>query len=166
MIIGIARGIRVDIYTDVNVNVLAAVMTVLDFIMSISLEARLRFSSAGFTCDRPRPSLDCSSDALQAWMPSYHVWSCFALPGLPQCLNQEPPRLQQLRLPNLPMVPHLGHPLIVVVVLAAVIYMMMIGHACNSKKAGIITVQCKWQGIYIPLNWNLRLQASTPSNHL
>ena len=52
--------------------------------------------------------MDCDRVS-QAWMPSTHVCPRFALPALPQFLNQEPPRPQQLVLPDFPMVPHLGH---------------------------------------------------------
>ena len=38
MIIGVARGIRVDVLADVNLNVLAAVMTALDFTTPTSFE--------------------------------------------------------------------------------------------------------------------------------
>ena len=47
--------------------------------------------------------------ALQAWTPSCHVWPAFALPALSQLPNQEPPRPQHVSLPELAMVPHLGH---------------------------------------------------------
>ena len=47
--------------------------------------------------------------ALHARMPSYHVWSRSAFPALPQCPNQEPPRAQQLSLPDCLIVPHMEH---------------------------------------------------------
>ena len=50
--------------------------------------------------------LDCPC-GLQARMPSYHA--CFELPPLPQVPNQEPPRAQQLFLPEFLIVPHLEH---------------------------------------------------------
>ena len=49
-------------------------------------------------------------------MPSDHMWGNLLLPALPQFLNQEPPRPQQLALPDLPMVPHLRHTNLLVVV--------------------------------------------------
>ena len=61
---------------------------------------------------------DCDR-ALQALMPSYHVCSNFPLPPAPQLLNQEPPRPQQLILPDFRMVPHLEHSGLMVVVVAA-----------------------------------------------
>ena len=55
----------------------------------------------------PTTVWDCR--AVQAWMPSYHVWPiCVVLP-LPQSPNQEPPRAQQLSLPDFWMVPHSVH---------------------------------------------------------
>ena len=44
----------------------------------------------------------------QAWTPSPHVWSNVVSPTSPQFLNQEPPRAQQLSLPDFLTVPHLG----------------------------------------------------------
>ena len=37
------------------------------------------------------------------------MWPRFEFPGLPQFLNQEPPRPQQLLFPDFPMVLHLRH---------------------------------------------------------
>ena len=68
-------------------------------------------------------ALDCDS-VLHARIPSYHVCPSLALPALPQFLNQEPLRPQQLILPDLAMMPHLGHTeLMVVVVMTAGIHM-------------------------------------------
>ena len=47
--------------------------------------------------------------SLQAWMPSVHVWSKFMSPISPQFLNQEPPRVQQICMSNLLIVPHAAH---------------------------------------------------------
>ena len=44
----------------------------------------------------------------QASKPSVHVCSNFELPGLPHCLNQDPPQTQQLSLLAL-LVPQVGH---------------------------------------------------------
>ena len=93
VIIGIATGIGVGILAGAKINVLAAL-----------------------SC-WPMAVLDCTR-ALQAWMPSYHVCSRFALPALPQFPNQEPPRPQQLILPDFLMLPHLGHTELMVVVMA------------------------------------------------
>ena len=46
---------------------------------------------------------------LHASTPSNHVCSKFESPGFPQFLNQAPPPAQQLSLPDLLLVPHLGH---------------------------------------------------------
>ena len=45
----------------------------------------------------------------QARMPSPHVWLNFSSPASPQCLNQAPPRVQQLRLPDFVAIPHFRH---------------------------------------------------------
>ena len=47
--------------------------------------------------------------SLQARMPSCHVWPRFEFPALPHFPTQEPPRPQQLSLPDFFMVPHSGH---------------------------------------------------------
>ena len=71
----------------------------------------------------PLDLLYCARRVLQAWMPSYHVWSSLALPAFPQFLNQEPPRPQQLFPPDFAMVLHLGHAeLMVVVVVSTGVY--------------------------------------------
>ena len=62
---------------------------------------------------------------LQAWMPSAHVCSNIESLESPHFLNQAPPRAQQLRLPDFLVVPHLGHPVLllgadVLVVVSAV----------------------------------------------
>ena len=88
-------SIGIDVLTDVNVIFLAAVITAFEFMKPVPL-----------CC--PMTVFDCSH-ALQAWIPSDHLWSSFALPPLPQVLNQEPPGAQQLILPEFPIVPHLGH---------------------------------------------------------
>ena len=59
-------------------------------------------------------ALNCDR-ALQAWMPSYHVWRMFELPAAPQFPNQEPPAPQQLSLPDFLMLPHLAHTELMVV---------------------------------------------------
>ena len=59
-------------------------------------------------------------------MPSDHVWYIFKLPLLPQLLNQEPPRPQQLLLPDFSMVPHLGHTEVAMVVETAGVYIWVL----------------------------------------
>ena len=65
--------------------------------------------------------LDCDR-ALQAWKPSDHLWSSFVAPAAPQFPNQEPPRPQQLALPDFAMMPHLGHTKLMILVAAGVVY--------------------------------------------
>ena len=55
---------------------------------------------------------DSTAKLLQAWMPSAHVCSNVESPASPHFLNQAPPRAQQLRLPDFLVVPHLGHPVL------------------------------------------------------
>ena len=52
-------------------------------------------------------------------MPSYHVCWNAVLPVAPQFPNQEPPRAQQLSLPDFAMVPHVRHTELMVVIVAA-----------------------------------------------
>ena len=109
-------GVMLDVLSEIGVEELADVntfafrMTALEFPVPIPLEE----------LSRPLALLDCAR-VLQAWMPSYHVWRSLKLPGLPQFLNQEPPRPQQLLLPDFPMMPHLGHTELMVVVVTACI---------------------------------------------
>ena len=110
----IAVGVGVDMLADVEV----AVVIALEFAMPAPLKEWL-LCSAAFAC-WPTAILDCGR-ALHVLMPSYHVWSRFVLPAPPQFLNQEPPWPQQLLLSDFPMVPHLGHTeLAIVVVMAGV----------------------------------------------
>ena len=120
-IVSAVTGVDVDLLAGVSVNVVAAVMTALGCTMSASLEEWLFFCWAAFAC-WPTAVSDCDR-ALQACMPSYHVWSRFVLPTRPQVLNQEPPRPQQLTLPDFAMMPHLGHTELTVVVVTAGVYM-------------------------------------------
>ena len=71
--------------------------------------------------------LECDR-ALQDRIPSYHVCLSFALPALPHVPNQEPPRPQQLALPDFPIVPHFGHAELIVV--AAEIHM----YTCTGQR--------------------------------
>ena len=57
---------------------------------------------------------------LQASLPSNHVWSNFESPGSPHWLNQAPPGAQQLSLPDLLKMPHLGHTSLIAVVVGGV----------------------------------------------
>ena len=107
--------------------------------------------------------LDCAC-VLQAWIPSDHVWSSLVLPALPQVLNQEPPRPQQLIFPDLSMAPHLGHKETVIVVVSAGVF-MYIGQDRTRKT--LKSDRLALNGVYnMQIASNLRLQAATPSNHL
>ena len=99
MIIGIATGIRVDMPDDVDTNVLE-----FDTPAAPREEEPIPLCWPAACKCWPIPIL-----LLQAWMPSYHVRSSFALPAVPQFRNHEPPRPQQLRLFDLPIFPHLWH---------------------------------------------------------
>ena len=58
---------------------------------------------------------------LHVFTPSIHVWPNFSLTLLAQLPNHVPPRPQQLDLPVLSMVPHLGHTAAARVVIVSVI---------------------------------------------
>ena len=117
IIFGVVTDIGTDVLADENTNVFAAVMIDLDFTKVTPGDKSMLFCRASFR-GWPEAVLDCDR-ALQAWMPSYHVRSTSALPALPQFLNQEPPRPQQLVLPDFLIVPHLGHTELAMVVVAA-----------------------------------------------
>ena len=126
----------VDGLTDVSV--FAVIMTALEFTVSIPLE---EFGCrAAFDC-RPLALWDWSRVS-QTWMPSYHVWRSFALPALPQFLNQEPPRPQQLLLPDFLMAPHVWHTGLAAVVIATAgiyIYVYECAHwSRNNVKQSLI----------------------------
>ena len=88
----------------------------------------------------------------------------FALPALPQFLNQDPPRPQQLSLPDFSMVPHLGHTELVAVVVTAGVHMQTL--VKGKRRKTLIQLLTEDICIYMPLALNLRWQASTPSNHM
>ena len=119
VIIDVVFDIGVEVLTDVDSNVLIAAMTAL-FVMAAPWEESMSLCWAPFSW-WSTAVLDCDG-ALQAWIPSYHVCWSFALPTLPQFLNQEPPIPQQLILPDLLMVPHLGHAETVIVVVSAGVF--------------------------------------------
>ena len=106
---------------DVLGGLRAGVMIDLEFVLPALLKGSKLFRLAAFSC-WSMAILDCAR-ALQVWMPSYHVWSRFVFPELPQFPNQEPPRPQQLIFPDFSMVPHLRHSGLMVVVVAASVYM-------------------------------------------
>ena len=97
------------------------------------------------TSDKPSSwaAFDSSTDAtfdrahsLQARMPSDHVCSWFESTALPHFPNQDPPRLQQLLLPDFLMIPHLEHTGIVSGILAAGVQMsMLVEYKCKDIHA-------------------------------
>ena len=89
VIIVIVSGIGVETLIDVGVNVLAAAMIALEFIMPGSLEESALCCRAAFNC-WAMAVLDCAH-VLQAWMPPCHVCFNFVFPVPPHSLNQEPP---------------------------------------------------------------------------
>ena len=95
----------VEVLANMNVNLSAAVMTTLEFPMPIPYEESS--FSAPFGC-RALTVFNCSR-VMHARMPSYQVWRNLALTSFPQFPNQDPPRPQQLALPDLLIVPHSGH---------------------------------------------------------
>ena len=70
-LISVAPDGGVEMLTGVSANVVAAVMTALEFTMSTSLEEWLLFCWTTFVC-WPAAVLDCHRD-LQASIPWYHV---------------------------------------------------------------------------------------------
>ena len=58
---------------------------------------------------------------LQAWMPSDQEWSKFELPGAPHFPYQVPLTAQQLRKPDFLITPHLGHAIVIAVVMGGVV---------------------------------------------
>ena len=103
-------------------------------------------------------ALECTS-VLQAWMPSYHVWSILALPARPQFPNQEPLRPQQLFPPDFAMMPHLGHTELMVVVVTASVHMWTLVKTRKQPLRGLREDLSIWCVLALDL---LRLQASTP----
>ena len=97
------------------------VLAVLELTMATSSEKSARLCSTACSC-WPITGSDCSR-TLHAWMPSDHVWSSFVLLYPPQLPNHEPPRPQQLFLPDLSIVPQSRHTELVVLVVAAGVYM-------------------------------------------
>ena len=103
VIIGSPPAIDVGTLAAENLSILASVVAPFGFTLSEPVPC----SCAAFSC-WPTPILD-TARVLQACMPSCHVCWSLVFPAPPQVLNQEPPRPQQLALPDFTMVPHLGH---------------------------------------------------------
>ena len=108
-LLGGVIDVAVDMLAELGIVIVVAPVIVLEVFMAVPtrvslLEDSLRSRSAARSCWR-MAAVGCLR-ALQAWMPSYHVCTTFALPAPPQVPNQEPPRPQQLFLTDLRMVPH------------------------------------------------------------
>ena len=133
------------------------------------LEEAMVFRRAAIRC-RPLALLGCTH-VLQAWMPSYHVWPSLELRALPQFPDQEPPRPQQLGMPDFTVMPHLRHSELMVVVVAAGrcecesssnMWALVKGAYRKAKKQ----VPERTSTYIIALALNLRLHACMPSDHL
>ena len=112
-----------EVSTDMNSNAFGTMCIASDFSIPASPE---RFSCSTALDSSPLTAFNCVR-VLQASKPSYHLCSTLLLSALPQFPNQEPPRPQQLLLPDLPMVPHLGHTETMAVPLAAGVACVSIG---------------------------------------
>ena len=129
-IIGIVPGFNVDALADVNTNMSTATITELEF--TVSLEDPLRFCLAARSCWRIA-ALDCPC-FLQTRTPSYHVCTTCVLPVPAQFPNQEPPRPQQLSLPDFRIVPHLAQTELMVFVVATACWHVEHSHSQTRKK--------------------------------
>ena len=109
-----------DELAKVNVNVLAAVVSTLKFGMPIPLGE----SSCCTVFECWSKGILARAHGLHARMPWDHVCLMFASRALPQFPNQEPPRAQQLLLPDFLMVPHSEHTETMVAVVSAGVYML------------------------------------------
>ena len=103
---------------EANATSLNGSMPDLEFAVTIPLEDSF-LSWEASRSSWPMTALDCDRD-LQACKPSYHVWSTLVSPALPQFPNQEPPRPQQLILPDRFVIPHMGHTELIVIAAAAI----------------------------------------------
>ena len=109
--LAVLAGMGVGVLTGADANVFIFAMTALEFPVPTPLEECSRWTV--FKC-WSLALLDCAHIS-QTWMPSCHEGRSLALPALPQFLNQEPPRPQQLRFPDFAMTPHLHSGLMVVI---------------------------------------------------
>ena len=116
---GAVNNMLVDVLT-IDIRIGVCIVALADMIID-GLEESMRFCWAAFSC-WSIALLDCAR-ALQAWMPSYHVWRSFVSPEIAQFLNQEPPRPQQLALPDFWMMPQLEQAKLSIVVVTAGVYM-------------------------------------------
>ena len=105
-----------DIGTERNANSLSAIITALNFGLPAPLEESFLCCLSPFSCSLMTIA-DCPR-SLQTCKPSDQVCSSLAPPALPQFPNQEPPRPQQLILPDFFVIPHLTHVERIVVIVA------------------------------------------------
>ena len=132
-----------------------------DCIDSKSTRIQRKSNSFVLTC-----VLNCVNHDLHVWMPSYHVWSSFVSRALPQFLNHEPPWPQQLLLPDVSMVPHLGHVELISVVVCAGSHVEDRSKKQRSKLVKVIASKLLHIIRYTSSSLNLRLQAPTRANHM
>ena len=103
-------------WDEVATNMLDEALCI-DFMLISSVErVTMLFSWDSCTCC---PIATWCFWTLQLEMPSYHEWAKLVFPALPHFPNQEPPRPQQLILPDFAIVPHTGHMEIMGVVVTA-----------------------------------------------
>ena len=96
IVIDDAMDSAVDILAGADVGMWVFAIAALDLMPTLSSSAKAFGSGACSCC--PTTAKGCR--ALQAWMPSCHVCSRFSSLALPQLPNQDPPRAQQLSLPD------------------------------------------------------------------
>ena len=96
IVIDDAMDSAVDILAGADVGMWVFAIAALDLMPTLSSSAKACGSGACSCC--PTTAKGCR--ALQAWMPSCHVCSRFAVLEYPQVPNQDPPRAQQLSLPD------------------------------------------------------------------
>ena len=157
---GFASNIGVS--ADVDANVWVTVMCVWEFTTLLpSLESSSLFCWTAFRCWSITAILGWR--ALHVSMPSYHVCLSFVLPVAPQFPNQDPPRAQQLSLPEFLIFPHLRHEKLIVVVETNVCK----GGITNTKELSLRTpLPATNKHPHALATLNLHLHVSTPSNQL
>ena len=153
-------GSDVDVSVDVNANMLTGVMAV-KFVLPELLEAFR--CCAAFAC-RLMAALNCAR-VLQAWRPAYHVRPNLALAALPQFPNHEPLRPQQLIFPDFAMVPHFGHTKSIALVVTRCME-TLVKTQREKREHTVCHAEDVLTYIYTTLALDLRLQVSTPSDHL
>ena len=143
-----APGMRVGTSTAVCRAVLVVARIALECVKPVSCAIDARNNCSKVCRCWPITAVS-GCPASQAWMPSYHVCGSFVLPVAPHFPNQEPPRAQQLSLPDLLMVPHLRHKESMIVVVAADVCMWEIivngkGNTLQNHHKSSIDIQYAW----------------------